>query len=151
MRLAVAALALMAAFALPACSKPQSVESVSGYYGVDVSEMAQAAGVPMPEGVVDTSSLSLSLDADGTGMLSLHGEVADDKRLKWQLSGGSKNLSVLISLDQPISADDPIAPILLMMETDPSRTKIQGKVTDGEISIRLQDKDVEIALSKILE
>lgn len=130
------ALALMAG-----CAKPQSVSSVSGTYSVAADAMLAESGYDLGDVLSDAElGIELRLDEDGKGTFGTS-DGSESKSLKWSLSGSSKNLDIMISLNEPISKEDKWVAFLGMLEDDPSHTKIKGKVTDGEIRINQKEPD----------
>lgn len=141
--IAVAAAILL----LTACgstSRPISVESVAGSYMLYQDAIREANS--LLEGFGDSAlpEVSLDLDSDGSGSLRMEADgTSEEKALSWRLDGGSRNPEILLTLTDPISPKDKWVSFLMMLESDPTHTKIRGSVSEGEIRLRQSVDDGE--------
>lgn len=154
-------LSLVMAFLLPACgnitSRPLSVDSVSGEYALYPEAVEGVNSILSEFGKAGIPEVTLSLGSDGTGKLvmSKGGKDSETKNLSWRLDGGARNPEILLTLTDAISPDDKWVSFLMMLESDPTHTKIRGDVAEGEIRLRQSapegERGIEFVFTKVGE
>ena len=130
--------------------RPVSISSMPGRYVLS-SESLSASGRDDTSALanLDLSALELELDSDGKGRLLVHSDQEITKRFSWRLDGGSKNPEILLTLNEALSAKDPWTLFLMTLESDPSHTKISGRVTSDGISIRQRDGEDSFGITLV--
>lgn len=141
--------------------KPVSTSSMPGRYVLSAETLeasakarAEKTGDEVNDSLsalagLDLSVLELDLEEDGTGSLVIHSDTETVKRLSWRLDGGSKNPEILLTLTEALSAKDTWTMFLLTLESDPSHTKISGKVTEDGITIKQRDTEKSMGITLV--